>query len=664
MSLTKVTYSMIKDAPVNVADFGAVGDGVTDDSVAIQACFDYCRDNDMPWRMNGTYAADNLICYNSGDANGSTIIATNNGQITPVFSVSAKASDINSNDTALLTAFNALLPLSKNTSVIPSLAAWKGKSLRLASSSRYITRIGSATDWRTELVFDVLDSEGTIYPPIPFDVSAITFTTGVSTIITKPTVINDLNININSGSTGRNTKALFEVSKPNTIINALSVKNNTITPIAAGSGFLYTTNITFNNLRVDGMLEASTNYGLSGAGSNITVNNANLFGCRRGFDSTYGNGISINGGVFPDGIGAHLAFNATIIGAYISSDPPNNSPVFWSGGDVTLSACKIVANGTNACSFRQDTPELIGKFQLVDSDIYFNQDSATGSATLAVFNHDYPVTSFDPGRNIAAPDTVNICNNSIYMSGAGHTNKIALYQIEDNINNLNAARSFVTGTNVIAEGNTFKFENNLPAVTQVINKRASFTGTGFRITLKDIPEFNGFFGDTTGTATTTARSHLIVESYGAVDINVDGGCLESYFVNGTNFSSSTAVGSTSLLYDEQFWYSINNFVYKRLITIEDDSAFKFPSPFYTEYHVYEANGGSTAIWCDVIADVDGGGEGLTLKAKDAATTWTMYNIQLTGTTGADGGMNLSAYDGDFYVENRTGGTISFLIAKN
>ena len=37
MALTKVSYSMIDGAPISVLDYGAVGDGVTDDSAAIQA---------------------------------------------------------------------------------------------------------------------------------------------------------------------------------------------------------------------------------------------------------------------------------------------------------------------------------------------------------------------------------------------------------------------------------------------------------------------------------------------------------------------------------------------------------------------------------------------------------------------------------------------------
>ena len=43
MSLTKVSYSMIQGAPINVKDWGAVGDGTTDDTAAIRAAINYAQ---------------------------------------------------------------------------------------------------------------------------------------------------------------------------------------------------------------------------------------------------------------------------------------------------------------------------------------------------------------------------------------------------------------------------------------------------------------------------------------------------------------------------------------------------------------------------------------------------------------------------------------------
>ena len=79
MSLTKATYSMIEGAPVNVLDYGAVGNGVADDTAAIQAAINAWRTIN---RNNG------LFLDNPGDLlfpAGYTFLITSTLNCDPVF---------------------------------------------------------------------------------------------------------------------------------------------------------------------------------------------------------------------------------------------------------------------------------------------------------------------------------------------------------------------------------------------------------------------------------------------------------------------------------------------------------------------------------------------------------------------------------------------------
>lgn len=63
MALTKVTYSMIEGNAVSVTDFGAVGDGVTNDTAAIQAAIDSSNAVIFP---TGVYLISSNITLKSG----------------------------------------------------------------------------------------------------------------------------------------------------------------------------------------------------------------------------------------------------------------------------------------------------------------------------------------------------------------------------------------------------------------------------------------------------------------------------------------------------------------------------------------------------------------------------------------------------------------------
>ena len=89
MSLTKATYSMVSGAPINVLDYGAVGDGVANDTAALQAAINAATTTKKRLYVPaGTYLYTTLAVSDefaiSGDGNSSNLRTTqaSNGGIT------------------------------------------------------------------------------------------------------------------------------------------------------------------------------------------------------------------------------------------------------------------------------------------------------------------------------------------------------------------------------------------------------------------------------------------------------------------------------------------------------------------------------------------------------------------------------------------------------
>ena len=95
MALTKATYSMIDGAVADVLDYGAVGNGVADDTAAIQAAFDAVGVNGEVYFPAGTYktsAGINATCSFYGDGSGTTFKPSGGHE---VFAVKTGRADFN-----------------------------------------------------------------------------------------------------------------------------------------------------------------------------------------------------------------------------------------------------------------------------------------------------------------------------------------------------------------------------------------------------------------------------------------------------------------------------------------------------------------------------------------------------------------------------------------
>lgn len=645
--------------------------GTTDMSAALNSLISYCRAGRAPGRASGTYFVGSTTISDDTDGlidwSGATLVSTYDGQTEPVFELVPASGDTFATNSPLLTAVNTIIAAGswrRGVRALPSLSSYAGLSFRVAVSDKYIDREGGGSgDYRYDLQIEVLDSEGTLNAPLPFDIpSTVTMTTCEGHTVRERVEIGLPTVSIQSGTTDR-TDSLITISRSNTTVNGGTLIDGGGAEHDATARVTKCTRVTWNNANLNRANEHGNAYGVTvNFASSITLNSLQGSGSKRQLNADYAHTITLNDPVAPDGLFGHLHFDMKVFGGYVGCDDPGLFPLNCAGGDITAIGTTLARKGTGAImATRDDMFEVRGAMRLLDCNIIFDlTDESAGNADCPLVYIQSPSSAHDFGRDVYFPSQIEVRGNSIRFLGTTATPRAILLDVDTT---RNASDNIILDTDIFVSDNSFEDESGLLQCRINGIRETNWTGAGLRARISNLPNLTIYWAARAGHATNTdARASWDVSDCGDVTLSTDYEATYRYDINCDNFTLSTAVGGTTAVGDEEWWHRIRSGLPQMVVSIADDAAISFHAgQIYATYMLVERNGGSSGVGVQFAAD-SLTSVGVTPHWSTGATIGT-YTTALTGTDGADAQLNIGATGQTIYVENRTGGSLPLAVVK-
>lgn len=351
----------------NVKQYGAVGDGLTNDTVAIQAAADAAL------LVNGTllipqgtfYVPTGVNVYTSVECYGE-ILTTNANAGSCVTVLSSVAS------TTIPAA--GVTGLTKGSKTLGGVTDLRGATLVLTSTEVLINRDSNPqgeTYTKAESSLIVSDA-GDISPALDSS-----YSTAALTVTIKPyeplITIKGLRIR-STGATSSNAIGV-SVQRSHVTLDSCEVFNADDTgTLREGFQVVSAVDVTFIGCQTSGTALSGLGYGVNlSKVANVSLVGCSLHCARHSVSGRNVKSVTIIGGLFSSGIDCHWGRDFAIVGVTCTASSTTSlAHVLYAGSNITISDSSFVG-GLQLLGIRNDTPECDGRVQISGCRVYTDE---------------------------------------------------------------------------------------------------------------------------------------------------------------------------------------------------------------------------------------------------------------------------------------------------